>query len=235
MIVEKAWHISDIHGLWNYLEVPKDITYLFVTGDSTNGYTDRPIAPTIKQSHEFLEWLDSLYIPNIVVIAGNHDVAIEKRHIRKEHFEAVGAHYLEMDSININGYKIWGAPYVPTWKGNAWSFQKQRGKMFEIWAKMPQDVDILLTHVPPKGILDFGTISRESAGCMSLLRKVIQVEPVLHCFGHQHDGRNPEIYNSGTRTISGKRTIFSNGSCLINNRKSNYHLNQGNIITLSRN
>ena len=51
----------------------------------------------------------------------------------------------------------------------------------------------MLTHGPPKGILDEANHSGqadhgEKVGCDHLLRAVTRCKPRLHCFGHIHEG-----------------------------------------------
>lgn len=45
----------------------------------------------------------------------------------------------------------------------------------------------MLTHGPPRGILD-ETNHGEKVGCDHLLRAVARCKPRLHCFGHIHEG-----------------------------------------------
>jgi len=47
-------------------------------------------------------------------------------------------------------------------------------------------VDILMTHGPPKDILDW--TAHGTAGCDNLLRAVSRARPRMHCFGHIHEG-----------------------------------------------
>jgi Icc-related predicted phosphoesterase len=56
------------------------------------------------------------------------------------------------------------------------------------WHSIPSNVQILITHGPPAGILDF-TIDGRHAGSTSLLAELNQrVKPQLHLFGHIHEG-----------------------------------------------
>ena len=48
-------------------------------------------------------------------------------------------------------------------------------------------LDILVTHGPPLGLLDM-TNRGTSAGCLHLLRAVMRSRPLIHCFGHIHEG-----------------------------------------------
>ncbi|MEY4540708.1 MAG: hypothetical protein RLZZ306_2465 [Bacteroidota bacterium] len=52
---------------------------------------------------------------------------------------------------------------------------------------IPKDTDILITHCPPFGILDFNDRGKHQ-GCQDLLEIVQQkIKPRLHVFGHLHD------------------------------------------------
>ncbi len=50
--------------------------------------------------------------------------------------------------------------------------------------KIPSDTDVLVTHSPAYGILDFD--DNINYGDEQLLSKVMQIHPRLHLFGHIH-------------------------------------------------
>jgi len=60
---------------------------------------------------------------------------------------------------------------------------------------IPNDVDILITHGPPRGILDLLSINNRrdgelpNVGCDHLLSKIQEVKPKIHIFGHIHESR----------------------------------------------
>ena len=56
---------------------------------------------------------------------------------------------------------------------------------------IPDTVDIVMTHGPPKGILDW--CSEGNAGCQHLLQAIRRVKPKMHCFGHIHESNGVEI------------------------------------------
>ncbi|KAG9516042.1 metallophosphoesterase domain-containing protein, partial [Aureobasidium melanogenum] len=66
----------------------------------------------------------------------------------------------------------YGYPYDPL-PGHSWA--------------IPSDVDIVITHSPPKGVLDFKTNTRRRAGCEMLFSVVAKARPLMHCFGHIHE------------------------------------------------
>ena len=54
------------------------------------------------------------------------------------------------------GIKIWGSPYTPEFNNWAFPLKTEEAKQ-ELWQQIPNDIDILMTHGPPKGILDKNT------------------------------------------------------------------------------
>jgi hypothetical protein len=56
----------------------------------------------------------------------------------------------------------------------------------ELWAAVPLNADILVTHTPPYGHCD------DSCGCEDLRETLGRVRPRLHVYGHVHQGRGAE-------------------------------------------
>ena len=97
-----------------------------------------------------------------------------------------GLFYLENSSINLFGYEIYGSPYTPTFYD--WAFMQPDDKLIHIWKQIPDKVDILITHGPPKYIGDL-TNQNIYAGSLSLLKEVQKrIKPKYHIFGHIHEG-----------------------------------------------
>jgi Icc-related predicted phosphoesterase len=71
-----------------------------------------------------------------------------------------------------------------------------------VWAKIPNGVDVLVTHGPPFGVLD-RTTTDELVGCEELLMAVERAQPRLHVFGHIHEGAGALVQG---------RTLFVNAS-----------------------
>ena len=87
-------------------------------------------------------------------------------------------------------YHVWGFPY----KRDEDRFNPSKPDLnFNAPNPIPSwpAVDIMLTHGPPLGILDF-TFGGKLAGCENLLAAVRRVRPRLHVFGHIHEGRGAE-------------------------------------------
>lgn len=182
--------ISDTHGKHQGLEVPEGDLLIHAGDVSRRGKA--------KEIHKFNDWLGTLSHPYKVVIAGNHDWLFEKV---PEEAEALitEAVYLNDSGVNIQGLYIWGSPISPTFYD--WAFNRDRGEQIrKHWALIPDNTDILITHGPPKGILD-KVFTGEEVGCEDLTEAVKRVRPKYHIFGHIHEAYGQAIHN-GTHHIN---------------------------------
>ena len=90
--------------------------------------------------------------------------------------------------------KIWGSPWTQTFEGmnpkcKAFTFDTDE-ELAEKWALIPNDIDILVTHSPPWGMMD-GPDPETRYGSTSLLRRKTEIgtrQIQLHVFGHIHEG-----------------------------------------------
>jgi Icc-related predicted phosphoesterase len=98
--------------------------------------------------------------------------------------------YLEDSYVTIENIKIYGSPWQPRF-GKNWGFNLERGEeLKEKWEKIPDDIDILITHGPPESILD-KTDQGLSVGCDQLFEFVMEkIKPKIHIFGHIHESVN---------------------------------------------
>ncbi|KAI1454227.1 Metallo-dependent phosphatase-like protein [Annulohypoxylon moriforme] len=78
---------------------------------------------------------------------------------------------------------VYASPYTPSTGDWGFQYHPEKGHTFSI----QQGTDIVITHGPPKGIMDL-TYTRERAGCPDLFAAVAKISPRLHCFGHIHEG-----------------------------------------------
>lgn len=221
------WHISDTHANHHKLRIPDDVDIVIHSGDCTNS---RHPFPNSTELWDFIGWFRGLPIKHKVLVAGNHDSAIQGRMVTKDNFEEWGITYLENSSAEIEGFKIWGSPLTPTY--GDWCFMMARHKIHRAWGTIPEDVDIVVTHGPPKGILDLTENkdrSLEQVGCKSLLRRMTEIEPMIHCFGHVHSFKH--IKNAGTMKMESMITEFSNGSCVEDGKQDELSSN-GNVLSL---
>ena len=212
----KIWHISDTHTFHELLQTPEGIDMVIHSGDCSNPRDPYNNEPEVRA---FIDWFGNLPIHHKIFVAGNHDTSIEKGLVTKDDFDQNCIHYLENETIQIEGLKVFGSPYTPTF-GVGWSFNKDRNKLDRVWRKaIDEDVEVVIVHGPPKGMLDlsYDRVGRmEYCGDKSLMNRVMEVNPKLMLFGHIHNCK--DIVNAGTRTIPDLDTIFSNGSVVKDGR-----------------
>ena len=196
------------------------------SGDFTND-------GTYDEVEDFVSWFCELPIRNKVLIAGNHERALDNFSIDKDG-KFVGAseesdkcinlilnahvekklYYLENDTAVIDGLKFFGSPHTrrSNYYSTAVAFQYNDVILSKIWESIPTDTDVLVTHTPPFGIMD--EYSKTNHGSESLLEAVKhRVKPVLHVFGHVHA-------RYGSVTID--NTMFVNAA-LVSNKKNIKH------------
>ena len=139
---------------------------------------------TLVELKQALAWLKRQPHEHKVVIAGNHDFCLEEEPGLRELFEP-GIHYLRDEEREAAGLRFFGSPWTPWF--HDWAFNLPRGDALrEVWAQIPPELDVLVTHGPPARILD-RTHDGRHVGCEDLRRAVEEKRPRLHVFGHIHE------------------------------------------------
>lgn len=177
--------LSDTHNCNSQIEVP-DGDILIHAGDAT-------ITGTVEEVKRFNKWFASLPHKHKIFVAGNHDWLFERNDELARTLLDTKIIYLQDSQTKIDGLKIYGSPWQPRFYD--WAFNLNRGyELAAKWKLIPSDVDILVTHGPPNGILDL--VPRqgwdENTGCEELLKRVEEIAAFgklkLHIFGHIHCG-----------------------------------------------
>lgn len=172
--------ISDTHGLHHRIEGLPDGDVLVHAGDFMNSGYD------VQEILSFNRWLGEQSFKHRVVCGGNHD----------RYFEAAphqarallnNATYLENSGVMIDNVTFWGSPYTPEFLN--WAFMYSRGASAQrYWSQIPHNLDVLITHGPPFGVLDQTAPGEAHLGCEELLKAVEEKKPRVHLFGHIHGG-----------------------------------------------
>ena len=224
----KFFAISDTHCANDWPMPPlDDIALMIHAGDGTNSYDH---FDSRLEMEYFLDRLSSIDIPHKVFVPGNHDRCVEFDYVYwKKRFKQAGCILLRDDACEIEGVKIYGSPWTPTFMN--WAFMKSRTKINRIWEMIPEDTDILVTHGPPKGILDrtccFDTNKIISVGDGALAKRVKKVNPRFHVFGHVHS--EPDCMNYGIYCEQqGLTTTYVNASVQTNNLRKKRNL--GHVV-----
>ena len=177
--------LSDTHNCNEQIAVP-DGDILIHSGDAV-------ISGTTLELQKFSYWFGSLPHKTKIFVAGNHDWVFELQNEKARNILPKDVIYLQDSSAVVDGLKIYGSPWQPRFFD--WAFNLNRGpEIAEKWELIPDDIDILITHGPPNGILDL--VPRkgwdENTGCEELRKRVEEIAKLgrlkLHIFGHIHCG-----------------------------------------------
>ncbi len=177
--------LSDTHNCHEQIPVP-DGDILIHAGDATT-------IGNFQQISAFNKWFANLPHKIKIFVAGNHDWLFETNGLYARQILDDSIIYLQDSFIEVEGLKIYGSPWQPRFFD--WAFNLNRGsELSEKWRLIPDDIDILITHGPPHGILD--QVPRkywvENTGCEELRKRVESLAAFgklkLHVFGHIHCG-----------------------------------------------
>jgi hypothetical protein len=216
--------VSDTHGR-DFFSLIEGCDLLLIGGDIEP--VDSPHTHSVQKiwwKHQFIPQLKELSkrCKNIAFIAGNHSTYLYDLHVSNKNAELTNllpsnVHYLCESSVTINDLKIYGSPWcnAPIWANigpPVWNFASGNHSFLEaIYADIPDDVDIILSHGPAHGfcdqILDSGILdlkaekfgdnaSREKLGCVALTNRILEIangqnsklKYVLN--GHIHSARH---------------------------------------------
>ena len=188
----RAVCISDTHGQHRSLKMPKG-DLLIHAGDVTS-------RGSLQEVQEFLGWFSRQSHPYKLFIAGNHDFYFEQATAQKiAHLIPPNVIYLNDSGVEIAGINFWGSPVTPWFYD--WAFNRDRGPdMKRHWDLIPQNIDVLVTHGPPFGILD-ATIHGRKVGCEELRMRLDTIRPRVHVFGHIHEAAG-KCQHQGTTFVN---------------------------------
>jgi Icc-related predicted phosphoesterase len=95
--------------------------------------------------------------------------------------------FLNDSSITVQGLVVHGSPWTPRY--GFWAFMADEHQLQQHWELIPDHTDILLTHGPPRGILD-QTEHGIHAGSHTLRQRIHHLHQLkLAAFGHIHEAR----------------------------------------------
>lgn len=211
----KTLLLSDTHGQHYDIDIPKKgYTCVIHTGDFTNMGREDEI-------DSFLLWYSNIPCKHKILIAGNHDLSLEYHNAEfKQKCHILGITYLYNESVTINEIKIYGTPHIPMFYD--WAFMNSEKQLREIYSKIPDDTNVLLTHGPALWILD--EVPRGHVGSEALLEQFARLKQLkYHIFGHIHEDGGKET------TIAGCRHL--NVSCM----DMNYDCRKPKIINIKGN
>ena len=197
--------ISDLHG--QLPKIKESFDLLLIAGDIVDLYAQRYLYPS-KQwfTKIFIEWVNNLPFNDenskVIFIFGNHEVfASEMPEFERIAFVSELSKltnyrlcYLEDNMIITHGLKIYGSPWCRIF-GN-WGFMKNDEALKEAYSKIPENIDILLTHDAPYGTSDkcFEWIRYGKnpihLGNEPLRDAILEKHPRISIHGHLHSSNH---------------------------------------------
>ncbi|KAI5238780.1 Metallo-dependent phosphatase [Aureobasidium subglaciale] len=97
-------------------------------------------------------------------------------------FLSEGTHTIQL--ANGACIKAYASPFTPC-DDNNWGYPRDPHPG-QVW-NIEEGTDIVITHSPPKGVLDLSRTIKSRAGCSMLFAAVAKARPLMHCFGHVHE------------------------------------------------
>ena len=201
----------------------------------------------LEQYHHALDMLKNIDAPVKLVIAGNHDISLDREFVlghigkapkgafkwdesvdeaetqveqMKDLWQAPegrakkeGVMVLEegvhtIDLQNGSRLNVYASPYTPEFCDWGFSYDRNEDRFnlpetslldatniasnpIPSFSSSQAPIDIAVTHGPPYGRLD--EVNRGGrVGCPHLLRALMHARPLVHCFGHIHEGSGAE-------------------------------------------
>ena len=200
----KLFAISDTHGA-----LPKipDCDVLVMAGDIIPLSLQRSIPGSIWWLEtSFAEWVESLKCEKVIVIAGNHDFVFEPRwgSLDLSKLPDKFVYLAPGKSYEYGGKTFYSFPWTPVLK--CWAFYLDHDGLVKECAKIPQDLDVLISHCPPKvgqaGVVQqSGRNYKKDFGCEELT-DALSTRNVKYCIcGHIHSGdKNVQVMDNDVKT-----------------------------------
>ena len=200
-MANKILHISDTHGCHHRLRDLPDADILVHSGDFTMNGSE-------QEAIDFLNWFCDLDYRHKIFICGNHDNCLYGANIDGLD---TNVHYLCNSGIELNGIYFYG---VPMFMEDCITERQNRN-----YEQIPVDTDVLITHTPAYGILDYD--DNIHYGSKELFSRISAVNLRLHLCGHIH---------SQNGIVKMDYTTFSNGAIM----NADYtNLNNPNLIEIN--
>lgn len=176
----KIQFISDLHNHYDEIEI-KESDVLCITGDIFDVCNEEEI-------NDFKIWCKFIVlrkVKQIIIVPGNHDLILTIPYYR----DLISEKRIKVlrrfnNSFNYEGIEFSAFEFCEL---SRWAFYLDKTEMKKQIDKIDK-CDVLLSHIPAYGVLDYTTNMRsEHAGSNDLLLKIIELKPIIHAHGHIHE------------------------------------------------
>jgi len=195
-----------------------DITPNFSANWDTSRWKDRRVN-VVGEAADQKTWFIEKFMPwtkkfkelnHILFVAGNHDW-VDAHDVEGVEFLKTGSKTVTIDEIKI-GMLAGSMRYSGEWHDEVDEYE-----MNERIKVLDQDIDILISHVPPMGVRDL-TNSGHRIGCVKLREAIFGISSAFdsdqqivspffsnlqhHFFGHVHERNGSESQDIDGRTVN---------------------------------
>ena len=167
---------SDTHGNHRELQVPENVDIVICAGDAVE---DNLVG---DEYDDFIEWIASLPCKWKIFVPGNHELSFERG-------QADGIiHRMTTKGITVleDAIEDCDGMIIASISDNSSVSDED----------IPDDIDIVVTHNPPFGILD------ENMGSTNILNFIMKAKPKYHLFGHIHSTAGQNMQFGETKCIN---------------------------------
>ena len=171
---------SDTHGNHRVLQVPENVDIVICAGDAVE---DNLVG---DEYDDFIEWFASLPCKWKIFVPGNHELSFELGQA-----DGIIQRMTEKGiTVLVDAIEDCDSVIIASISGNS-----------SIAAEdIPDDIDIVVTHTPPFGILD------ENMGSVNILDFILKAKPKYHLFGHIHSTAGETVQFGDTKCINISRS-----------------------------
>lgn len=185
--------LSDSHMHHRKIKIPRDLDMIIHAGDFTyHGELD--------EVHNFIKWYKEQPAKYKLLVCGNHEVVISKQYaLLKTMCEDAGIQLLCNSHTVIEGHTIFGSPHSVNF-GRGWAYMADEADLGRLYDTILPDTDILITHGPAYGNLDF--CPGGHVGSTALAHRLTELTNLkLHVTGHIHESRGT-MFKDGLLTVN---------------------------------
>lgn len=206
---------SDLHGQLEGLN-PSFHDVCVIAGDIAplKGFGPWHIHEQAKWMRKnFCSFCDKYPEVEFVIIPGNHDwAAARKNDVENKIDNSIkfpkNVHVLIDSEITISGKRFYGTPWVPI-INRCWAYEADSYFLKEKFSKIPEDVDVLITHSPPHINGEYVDYSMQNFrgpfGSSELTQEIFKKKPKTVICGHIHSGDHKMVDFEGTNVYNVSR------------------------------
>ncbi|KAB8301308.1 hypothetical protein EYC80_003189 [Monilinia laxa] len=181
-----------------------------------------------------IEWISRESGPNITPKQQKDNIKMlnEAVNIMETEAKEAGVIYLQEGLSNYvlenrAMLRIYTSPYTPEFGGWGWAYERNEDRFNGAGEREPgmegvdqaqripsfaeskdgKNIDIVMTHGPPRNFLDKVDAPDGHVGCSSLLKALGRARPTLFCCGHIHEGHGSEVAKWGEQGIAETRQV----------------------------